>query len=238
MPEYERKLIDYLPFLIAETREFQTITGTEDEEMRKAWEAVSFVRNEGFVVSAESLGLSRMEAICELSGEGLTVEERRKNIIAKLLGDRPYTMSTIYSRLKVLCDENFIMRYGDTPYSLLVRIDVSRRVFLNEIRKMLLRCTPANIGLLGGLMSMSEGGIYSGSAIYIKTKIVIGEADGEIETSVDWSEIYDKPEFFDPDEHTHTEFMTAEEKKKLNSIEFASTDEVEELITELFGGDD
>ena len=129
------------------------------------------------------------------------------------------------------------MRYGDTPYSLLVRIDVSYKVFLNEIRKMLLRCTPANIGLLGGLMATSEGGIYSGAAVYIKTKITIGEVDGEIVTGVDWSEIYDIPEKFAPEEHNHSEFMTPEEKKKLDSLDFAQADDINNMILELFGGE-
>ncbi len=153
---YNRNLYDYLPPITADKDNFKALMSTENIEIKLLWEKLEKLKNEGYVISAEDIGLERLEKICQLTGEKLTIEERRLAIIIKLMGDRPYTMSTIYDRLVKLCGKSdgsitygrdLIFEYGKEPYTLTVGIGVKRKALISEVKNMLLKCVPANIGI-------------------------------------------------------------------------------------------
>lgn len=111
------------------------------------WSENERILNEGFVITAEEVGLERLEKILGLSSKGLETAERRENIIFKLMGDLPYTMNTVYRRLKILCGDNFVFEYGSEAYTLKVRLGLSNLWQYQVIKELLLKILPANISL-------------------------------------------------------------------------------------------
>ncbi len=151
------RLIDYLPFYDERTEEFEAICETEQPYIDALWSENERILSEGFVMTAESEGLSRLENMLELSAKGLEISERRQNIIFKLMGDLPYTMNTVYRRLKTLCGDNFIFEYGNSPYTLKVRMGIANADQYEIIKNLLYKILPANIAIDLGIKFNTHG---------------------------------------------------------------------------------
>lgn len=157
--EYDRKLIDYLPSVVGETDEFKALMQSEDVDVETAWGNINKIKDEGFIISAESIGLERLEKICELSGEGLSIAERRSQIILKLMGDTPYTMCTLYDKLYAAYGTHFLMEYGNDPYTLVVKVGSEYENMFPALKKLLYKITPANIGLVLTILYNTHNGL-------------------------------------------------------------------------------
>ena len=66
----ERKLIDYLPYVIRDYAEFQGIMGSEQPEIEKAWNTTDDLLNNQFIPTAGNMGLSRWEKILGITPKG------------------------------------------------------------------------------------------------------------------------------------------------------------------------
>ncbi len=141
------RLIDYLPFYDADTEEMKELCRILQLWITDCWRINEFILGESFVQSAESIGLERLESILGLNGFGLDTAQRRQNIIFRLMGDLPYTMSTLYDRLSVLFGSHFELEYGDEEYTLNIRIGVKSTGQFEIMKAMLERILPANIGI-------------------------------------------------------------------------------------------
>lgn len=141
------RLIDYLPFYDSRTEEFKEVCKAEQPFIDRGWSKNNELLGECFVESAESYGLGRMEKALFLESEGISIPDRRANIIFKLMGDTPYTMVTLHKRLKTLCRGNYILRYGPDPYTVFIRVGVGSAEQFEVIKKLILRIMPANIGI-------------------------------------------------------------------------------------------
>lgn len=157
--EYNRKLIDYLPSVIGDTDEFKEIMSSEDIEIEAVWENIGKIQDEGFVITAEDIGLERLEKICELSPNGLTTTQRRAQIILKLMGDTPYTMCTLYDKLYAAYGTHFLLEYGSDPYTLVVKVGSEFESLIPTLKKLLYKITPANIGLVLAVLYNTHYGL-------------------------------------------------------------------------------
>ena len=66
----ERKLIDYLPYVIRDYAEFQGIMGSEQPEIEKAWNTTDDLLDNQFIPTAGNMGLSRWEKILGITPKG------------------------------------------------------------------------------------------------------------------------------------------------------------------------
>ena len=74
----ERKLIDYLPYVIRDYAEFQGIMGSEQPEIEKAWNTTDDLLDNQFIPTAGNMGLSRWEKILGITPKGTdSLEDRR-----------------------------------------------------------------------------------------------------------------------------------------------------------------
>ena len=74
----DRKLINYLPYIVRDYAEFQGITGAEQPEFESAWAAVDDLLNNQFLGTAGSLGLSRWEKNLSINPKRTdTLDDRR-----------------------------------------------------------------------------------------------------------------------------------------------------------------
>lgn len=77
----DRKLINYLPYVVRDYAEFQGITGAEQPEFENAWAAVDDLLNNQFIKTAGNLGLSRWEKILGITPKGTDMQIAMNKII-------------------------------------------------------------------------------------------------------------------------------------------------------------
>ena len=81
----ERKLIDYLPYVIRDYAEFQGIMGSEQPEVEKAWNTTDDLLDNQFIPTAGNMGLSRWEKILGITPKGTdSLEDRRFRILTRI----------------------------------------------------------------------------------------------------------------------------------------------------------
>ena len=81
----ERKLIDYLPYVIRDYAEFQGIMGSEQPEIEKAWDNTDDLLDNQFIPTAGNMGLSRWEQVLDITPNGTdTLEDRRFRILTRI----------------------------------------------------------------------------------------------------------------------------------------------------------
>lgn len=145
----DRKLIDYLPTVLAETREMAAIMAAEQPEVEALWEALRVVLDAGFVQTAGSQGISRWERIIGIRPKGTdTLDVRRIRILTRMNERLPYTMRVLCQMLAAICGpDGFWVRLYADRYHLRVRVALTQLESYNDVRAMLRRVVPANIQL-------------------------------------------------------------------------------------------
>lgn len=110
-----KRLLEQLPFYDGRTGEFKEICRAEQIFFDSIWQNNDDILREAFVESAEDMGLLRMEDMLGLISKGISTRDRRANIIFKLMGDTPYTMSTLFKRLKHCAEDFFRLNTERSP---------------------------------------------------------------------------------------------------------------------------
>ena len=133
----ERKLIDYLPYVIRDYAEFQGIMGSEQPEIEKAWNTTDDLLNNQFIPTAGNMGLSR----CTDS-----LEDRRFRILTRINEELPYTLPQLRNILETLCGKgNYSADVEEGTYQLLVKIGLAAKNNFNDVESLLNRVVPQNM---------------------------------------------------------------------------------------------
>lgn len=144
----DRKLINYLPYVVRDYAEFQGITGAEQPEFENAWAAVDDLLNNQFIKTAGNLGLSRWEKILGISPKGTdTLDDRRFRVLTRLNEELPYTLPQLRVILESLCGAgNYSADVAD--YTLLVKVGVAAKKNFQDVQTLLKRVAPVNLVLV------------------------------------------------------------------------------------------
>ena len=127
----ERKLIDYLPYVIRDYAEFQGIMGSEQPEIEKAWNTTDDLLDNQFIPTAGNMGLSRWEKIL-----GIT----------RINEELPYTLPQLRNILETLCGKgNYSADVEEGTYQLLVKIGLAAKNNFNDVESLLNRVVPQNM---------------------------------------------------------------------------------------------
>ena len=143
----ERKLIDYLPYVIRDYAEFQGIMGSEQPEFEKAWEFMGDLLDNQFISTAGKTGLSRWEKILGITPKGTdSLEDCRFRILARINEELPYTLLQLRNILETLCGKgNYSADLEEGTYQLFVKIGLAAKSNFNDVESLLNRVVPANI---------------------------------------------------------------------------------------------
>lgn len=142
-----RKLIDYLPRVSKEVREFKTIADTEQPEIAAVWEALEAALDDQFVLDATENGVSRWEKILKIVPQATrTLDERKFLILVRLNEELPYTMTTLKQRLAGLCGEDgYSVELNNAAYTLTVEVALVAKNSMADVAALLQRAAPANL---------------------------------------------------------------------------------------------
>jgi len=143
----DRKLINYLPYVVRDYAEFQGITGAEQPEFENAWAAVDDLLNNQFISTAGNLGLSRWEKILGITPKGTdTLEDRRFRILTRLNEELPYTLPRLRNILETLCGSgNYSAEVMEGTYQLIVKIGLAAKNNFSDVESLLDRVVPQNL---------------------------------------------------------------------------------------------
>lgn len=145
---YERKLIEYLPHIIRDVREYKAIMNdAEQPEMVLSWGAIDNALNDQFIVDATENGVSRWEKILGIVPQAtLTLEERKFTILTRINEQLPFTLRTLEESLKSLCGiDGYSVQLYANEYILVVKVALVAKNNFDDVKRLLERIVPANM---------------------------------------------------------------------------------------------
>ena len=140
-------VIDYLPDMLKEIREFKALAESYDVSLKDATRALRKVYNEQFVAEADEQGLAVYERFLGISaGELDTIEERRFRIMARFYENAPYTLKSLEKNLAVLCGEDgFTINRELAEFYIKIRLSLTSKKNMKIVERLLERILPANM---------------------------------------------------------------------------------------------
>ena len=148
MSMYERKLINYIPHIIRDVKEYKSVLNDgEEAEVESLWLSLDDALNDQFIHSATENGVSRWEKLLKISPKATaTLDERKFTILSKLNGQLPFTIRRLEEILMEFCGEgNYLIDLDHNNYILNVKLGLSAKSKFDDVTVMLRRIVPANL---------------------------------------------------------------------------------------------
>lgn len=143
----DRKLINYLPEVLRNFREFREVFETEEPELLKVQEELLKVLNDLFIEDATERGIKRWEKILKITPkatEGL--KDRKFRIISYITRKLPFTLRTLEQMLETLCGKNnYEIELHHNDYEIEVRINLADNNNIMDVLSLLEIIVPANL---------------------------------------------------------------------------------------------
>ena len=143
----DRRLLNYLPPVLREVLEFQTINRANEPEISLAWDALTRVLANQFLEDADEDGVAIWEKELRLYPKDTdTLEARKARIKAKWNLELPYTLPQLRNILQTLCGEgNFSAEIEAETYELIVKIGLAAKRNFSDVEALLERVSPENL---------------------------------------------------------------------------------------------
>lgn len=140
-------LIQYLPDILQEIKEFGGIAAAENPELTALWSRLEDVSNDQFVQFATENGVKRWESILKIFPKGTdSLEDRRFRILTRLNEQLPYSYRMLEQQLATLCGEDgYRLQLNREAYELIIRVALSAKSNYADVESMLKRTVPANM---------------------------------------------------------------------------------------------
>lgn len=168
-----RQLIDYLPPVIRNVREYKAIMNNgEQAEISALWDAVDAAFNDQFVSSATVNGVERWEKILDIKPRGTdSLNARKFRILSRLNEQLPYTLPVLKNMLQSLCGEDgYSVEVQNELYTLKVKIALVAKSNFDDVDVLLRRVVPANMIIELELKYNTWGTLKEFTWGYLKTK--------------------------------------------------------------------
>ena len=149
----DRKLIDYLPPVLQQTREMQAVMEGEQPAVAGLWDAWKTVLDALFVRYANEQGLARWERMLGIRPRGTdSMEVRRVAVLARLNEQLPFTERTLRLMLDGVCGPGgYTLEIIYREYRVFLRVHLWEKRAMDEAAALLGRVVPANMVIDLGL---------------------------------------------------------------------------------------
>lgn len=164
----DRKLLDYLPPVLREVMEMQTINAANEPEIAIAWDALALVLANQFLETADARGVAVWEKELKIFPKDTdTLAGRKARIKAMWNLEIPYTIPWLRNWLTGICGpEGHEETIAD--YTINIQLDYTKLPdadsLATEILKMLLAVRPSNMRVMLTAFLQSYGTISFGAA--------------------------------------------------------------------------
>jgi len=145
----DRKIIDRVPHVLRDIREYRAFTAAEQPQFEKSWEALYFCLDETFIKTASEQSIARFERIMGVRPRSTdTLDDRRLALLAALANDTPYTFRWLKARLYILLGGDKVdLTLDHNAYHLGVRVALEAKRQYDIVLNLLKNILPANITL-------------------------------------------------------------------------------------------
>lgn len=165
----DRRLLDYLPPVLREVLEFQTINGANEPEISLAWDSLARVMGNQFLDSADQDGVAVWERELQIYPKDTdTLDTRKARIKAKWNTELPYTMRWLHSWIQSLCGaENPVPTVDGYTLRVCLPSAVDYTTALDDLRQRI----PANLVIAPTiLLTKATSNLFVGSAVRLSAK--------------------------------------------------------------------
>ena len=140
-------LIEYVPPILAETKEFQAICAAENAEIERLRTAYLNLFADQFIQTATENGIARLEKIMGIVPKGTdSLEVRRFRLLARKQEKLPYTKWTLPEQLAALCgDDGYSLNIDHAARKIAVRVALTVKGMFDAVELLLLKQRPANM---------------------------------------------------------------------------------------------
>lgn len=141
-----RKLINYLPEVLRNYREFQKTFEAEEPEFENLQDELSKVLKDFFVEDATESGVKRWEKKLKINPKITdTLEDRKFKILTMMLKKLPYTYRRLEELLENICKTDYKIIPNFNEYEMRIRINLTSKNQYNNIQQLLNTIVPANL---------------------------------------------------------------------------------------------
>ncbi|MGN6710732.1 putative phage tail protein [Anaerocolumna jejuensis] len=143
----EINLLEYLPGVLREVKEFKVLSAAENHETIKLWEELENVLDDQFVNESTLNGVKRWESILGIKAlDTDLLSDRKFRILSRLNEQLPYTYKNLDAQLALLCGANgYKLILDNSAYALTVKVALTAKKKFTEVGNLLDRVVPCNI---------------------------------------------------------------------------------------------
>lgn len=136
-----------VPDVLKDVREIKALMDTETIEMNLLSAALALYLNNTFVDSADEYGIGRWESILGILPKLTdTLDERRFRVLSRINEKLPFTVRSLEQQLATLCGPSgYTVELLHEQYLLKVRVELTAKSKLEDVRALLNRIVPANM---------------------------------------------------------------------------------------------
>jgi DNA-binding PadR family transcriptional regulator len=140
-------LLDYLPSVLKDIREFKLFMSSVDSENEDLYTSLSDLENNQYISTVKENGLERYEKMLKIMRKGTdTLEDRRFRIMALYNKQLPYTVISLKRDLTTLCGKgNFSIFIDYTRNIVTVKVALSAKEMFHIIVEYLETIVPLNM---------------------------------------------------------------------------------------------
>ncbi|KMY49243.1 putative phage tail protein [Peribacillus loiseleuriae] len=143
----EIELLQYLPPVLQEIKEYQILTRAEKQDINELSAAIKQLKDDQFVSTSTLVGVQRREKLMRITPKGTdTLDERKFRILVRMNEQLPNTLRTLARQLINLCGEDgYSLVLDHNNYILKVRIALTAKSNFQAVENLLDRVVPANL---------------------------------------------------------------------------------------------
>jgi len=145
-------LIEMLPHMMRNVREYKLLTGVQLPELERLFDEILSIVDDGFVLSASKRGVERWEKMLDIKvakcNYPIDENERKFMIMTQLNSPMIFTLKKLKEMLTNLCgDDDYEVELEPRDYRLTVRVGLANAHRIGDIETFLEKMTPVNLVL-------------------------------------------------------------------------------------------
>lgn len=177
----EINLIEYLPGVLREIKEFKALSAVENTEVIRLWEELENLLDDQFVNDSTLNGVKRWERILGIKAlDTDTLSDRKFRILTRLNEQLPYTYTNLEAQLNLLCGrDGYKLILDSSAYALTVKVALTVKKKYAEVSNLLDRVVPCNIVITLLLMYNQNSTLHQYTHVQLRHK-TYGELREEV----------------------------------------------------------
>ena len=156
----DRKLIDYLPEVLKDIREFELIMSSEQQEIENLWKNLNRYVDNSFIISQDEKTVEKWEKLLDIRAKDNDSLELRNLRISSIFNEQiPYTVRSFRRMLTALVGNEREFKLSISRDRVDVKLALGSRELVKEVDKLLDRIVPLNMFISLGLLYASYKGL-------------------------------------------------------------------------------